>query len=90
MISKFLRKVFLQLISRIKLCYKKIYRKLNTMIFSLFILSLLFFTGLRFGESAALLWENVDLDEGKIKVLYTVGNRSKKVGTISIYSKIEK
>lgn len=38
----------------------------------------LFFTGLRFGESAALLWENVDLDEGKIKVLYTVGNRSKK------------
>lgn len=38
----------------------------------------LFFTGLRFGESAALLWENVDLEEGKIKVLYTVGNRSKK------------
>lgn len=38
----------------------------------------LFFTGLRFGESAALLWENIDLDEGKIKVLYTVGNRSKK------------
>lgn len=38
----------------------------------------LFFTGLRFGECAALLWENVDLDKGKIKVLYTVGNRSKK------------
>lgn len=34
----------------------------------------LFFTGLRFGESATLLWENMNLEDGKIKVEYTLGN----------------
>lgn len=38
----------------------------------------LFFTGVRFGESATLLWENVDLDMGKIRILYTLGNTCKK------------
>lgn len=38
----------------------------------------LFFTGVRFGESATLLWENVDLDTGKIRILYTLGNTCKK------------
>ncbi|MHC5216818.1 site-specific integrase [Enterococcus sp. LJL128] len=37
----------------------------------------LFCTGLRFGESATLLWENIDLETGKFKVLYTIGNVSK-------------
>lgn len=38
----------------------------------------LFYTGLRFGESASLLWENVDLKSGLVKVCFTVGNASKK------------
>jgi integrase len=37
----------------------------------------LFFSGLRFGESATLLWENVDLEQGKIRVQYTLGNVAK-------------
>ncbi|GGC90659.1 site-specific integrase [Enterococcus wangshanyuanii] len=37
----------------------------------------LFFTGLRFGESATLLWENMDLENGKLKVEYTLGNVAK-------------
>ncbi|WP_438758846.1 site-specific integrase [Enterococcus sp. AZ126] len=36
-----------------------------------------FFTGLRFGESATLLWRNMNLEDGKIKVEYTLGNVAK-------------
>lgn len=38
----------------------------------------LFFSGVRFGESATLLWENVNEMTGLIKIMYTIGNIGKK------------
>lgn len=56
---------------------KRIWLILNTMIFFTTCSLDFFLTGLRFGESVTLLWENMDLDNGKPKVEYILGNVAK-------------
>ncbi|MGX7200521.1 site-specific integrase [Enterococcus nangangensis] len=38
----------------------------------------LFFSGVRFGESATLLWENINVTTGLVKIMYTIGNTAGK------------